>query len=181
MQKEYTDSELQELLLTNGEQAIVLIFKRYYSYLCKAVYKIIPDNNLVEDLTQEVFFELWRRRKQLAVTASLKAYIRRAAVNKALNYIRDQKIKFSDSDQYETVRSSAPSITQQLEAEELQDKIDYAIDQLPERCRIVFVLSRFEDMSYNEIANHLDISVKTVENQISKALKLLRISLAEYL
>jgi RNA polymerase sigma-70 factor (ECF subfamily) len=169
------------MLLTDSEKAIVLIFKRYYGYLCKIVYKIIPDNNLVEDLTQDVFYELWRKKEQLSVTASLKAYIRRAAVNKSLNYIRDQKIKFADSEQYPAVKSKAPSITQQLEADELQDKIDLAIDRLPHRCRIVFILSRFEDMTYNEIAEQLDISVKTVENQISKALKLLRESLSDFL
>jgi RNA polymerase sigma-70 factor (ECF subfamily) len=181
LQKEYTDKELQALLQKDSEQAIILIFKRYYNYLCKIVYKIIPDYNLVEDLTQEVFFELWRKKEQLSVTASLKAYIRRAAVNKSLNYIRDQKIKFSDEEQYPVVKSKQPSVTQQLEADELQLRIDEAIDSLPERCRVIFVLSRFEDMSYSEIADSLGIAVKTVENQISKALRLLRVALQDYL
>ena len=181
MQQDYTDKELQEMLLSDSDRAIVLIFKRYYSYLCKAVYKIIPDSNLVEDLTQDVFYELWRKKEQLSVSASLKSYIRRAAVNKALNYIRDQKIKFADGEQYPVVKSKQPSATQKMEADELQQRIDDAIDSLPDRCRIVFVLSRFEDMSYAEIAEQLDISVKTVENQISKALKLLRSALEDYL
>lgn len=181
MQHQYTDKELQALLQKDSEQAIVLIFKRYYNYLCKVVYKIIPDYTLVEDLTQEVFFELWRKKEQLSVTASLKAYIRRAAVNKSLNYIRDQKIKFADEEHYPVVKSKEPSATQKLEADELQVRIDEAIDRLPERCRVIFVLSRFEYMSYSEIANSLDISVKTVENQISKALKLLRVALQDYI
>lgn len=181
MQQDFTDKELQELLLTDSDRAIVLIFKRYYSYLCKVVYKIIPDRNLVEDLTQDVFYELWRKKEQLSVTASLRAYIRRAAVNKSLNFIRDQKVKFADEEKYPMVRSKEPSATQQMEADELQGKIDRTIDSLPARCRIVFVLSRFEDMSYSEIADQLDISVKTVENQISKALKILRESLSDYL
>ncbi len=181
LQQEYTDQELQELLTKDSEQAIVLIFQRYYSFLCQAVYKIIPDGNLVEDLAQEVFLELWRKREKLQVSTSLRAYLRRAAVNRALNYIRDQKIRFDEEDRDAPLASSSPSAGQQMEAQELQAAIDLAIDNLPERCRVVFVLSRFEDMSYSEIAGQLGISVKTVENQISKALKLLREALAERL
>lgn len=180
MQQNYTDKELLELLETDSEQAITLIFRTYYSYLCKVVYKIIPDNNLAEDLSQEVFFELWRRKGQLQVNTSLKAYLRRAAVNRALNYIRGQKIQLTDERAYPPESGQAQA-SQKMEADELQQRIDAAIDKLPERCRIVFVLSRFEDMSYSEIAQSLDISVKTVENQISKALKLLREALGPFL
>ena len=180
LQKKYTDKELLELLEKDDELAISLIFRAYYSYLCKVAYKIIPDNNLVEDLSQEVFFELWRKKGSLQVNISLKAYLRRAAVNRALNYIRDQKIKFSDEKPY-PLQSGDAHAGLQMEADELQLRIDESIDSLPERCRIVFVLSRFEDMSYQQIADALDISVKTVENQISKALRLLREALGPFL
>ena len=181
MQTEYTDEEILDLLRNDTENAIDILFRKYYSFLCKSVYKILPDTNLVEDLSQEVFYELWRKRKQLQIKTSLKAYLRRAAMNKALNFIRDQKIKFDDEEKQPQLASKTPSINQKMEAAELQVIIDRAIDQLPERCRMVFVLSRFEEMSYSEIAQQLNISVKTVENQISKALKLLRISLGDYL
>lgn len=176
-----TDEDLQQLLRTDGEKAIVLIFERYYAYLCKAVYRIIPDNGLVEDLAQEVFYELWRKREQLSVTASMRAYIRRAAINKALNFVRDQRVKFSGEAPYPIADHRQPRIDQLMEADELQAKIDRTIDRLPSRCRVVFILSRFEGMSYAEIAEQLDISVKTVENQISKALKTLRTELSDYL
>ncbi len=181
LQQQYTDQELLELLAQDSDQAIVLIFRLHYSFICQAVYRVIPDQNLAEDLAQEVFLELWRKRDQLQVNTSLKAYLRRAAVNRSLNYIRDRKISFELDDSQVPIASGLPTIGQHLEAEELQRFIDQAIDQLPERCRVVFVLSRFEQLSYAEIAENLDISVKTVENQISKALKLLRAALAPYL
>ena len=180
MQQNYTDKELLELLEKDDELAISLIFRAYYSYLCKAAYKIIPDSNLAEDLSQEVFFELWRKKGQLQVNTSLKAYLRRAVVNRALNYIRDQKIKFADENPY-PLPSREANAGQQMEADELQQRIDEAIDRLPARCRIVFVLSRFEDMTYQQIGDALDISVKTVENQISKALRILREALGPFL
>jgi RNA polymerase sigma-70 factor (ECF subfamily) len=181
LQGEYSDQEILKLLQDNSDKAIDILFRQYYGFLCHAVYKIIPDTNLVEDIAQDVFYELWRKRSRLSIKTSLKAYLRRAAMNKALNFIRDQKIKFDDEEKQAPLESKIPSINQKLEAAELQQLIDKVIDDLPERCRIVFVLSRFEELSYNEIAKQLDISSKTVENQISKALKILRVRLGDYL
>ena len=178
---DYTDDELLALLLTDGELAIDLIFRKYYAFLCKSVYRIISDTQITEDLAQEVFYEVWKKRAQLKITTSLRAYLKRAALNKALNYIRDQKIDFRNAPAKEELVSKTDSIIQELAAENLQAEINAAIDNLPERCRLVFVLSRFEEMSYRQIAEQLDVSMKTVENQISKALKSLRIALAEHL
>ncbi len=178
---EYTDEELLALLLTDGESAIDLIFRKYYSFLCKSVYRIIPDTQITEDLAQDVFYGLWKKRDQLKITTSLKAYLKRAALNKALNYIRDQKIDFRNAPAKEELVSKQDSIVQELAADNLQQEIDAAIDNLPERCRLVFVLSRFEELSYRQISEQLGISMKTVENQISKALKSLRVALADHL
>lgn len=178
---EYTDSELVALLTQDGETVIDVIFRKYYSFLCKSVYRIIPDTQITEDLAQEVFYELWKKRAQLKITTSLKAYLKRAALNKALNYIRDQKIDFRNAPAKEEIESKTVSIIQEIAANKLQQEIDSAIDQLPERCRLVFVLSRYEEMTYQQIANQLGISIKTVENQMSKALKSLRLTLAKHL
>ncbi|MBK7872326.1 MAG: RNA polymerase sigma-70 factor [Saprospiraceae bacterium] len=145
------------------------------------VYQVVADAVIAEDIGQEVFFEIWRRKDQLVINTSLKAYLRRSAVNRTLNYLRDRKIKWEDDQELPMLEDDTPSTTQLLEAEELQEHIDNAIDQLPEKCRIVFMLSRQEDLSYQEIADHLNISIKTVENQISKALKHLRAVLKPYL
>ena len=170
----YSDTELLQLLQTDSDRAIDLLFRTHYADLCRAVYRIIPDTNLVEDLAQEVFYELWKKRDKIVINTSIMAYLRRAARNKALNFIRDKKIKFEEEEKIPDLTSSEINSIQQLEVAELQEKIDQAIDQLPERCRLVFTLSRFEEMTYQQIADELSISIKTVENQISKALKLLR-------
>lgn len=180
MQQNFTNEEFYQFWQQDREKAIDWLFRKYYSYLCKVVFKIIPDTNLVEDLVQEVFYEVWKKKNQIQVNTSIKAYLRRAAVNRSLNYIRDQKIKFEQEDKVPFLESKEASIAQKIEAEDLKVLIDRFIDALPERCRIVFVLSRFEDMSYKEIAGELDISVKTVENQVSKALKHLRRALGPY-
>jgi RNA polymerase sigma-70 factor (ECF subfamily) len=176
-----TDEELLALLAKEEEQAIDLIFRKYYSFLCKSIYRIIPDTQITEDIAQDVFYELWKKRKNLRINSSLKAYLKRAALNKALNYIRDQKIDLRNAPPKEDLVSNNLNIFQSLAEKDLQEEIEQAIDGLPDRCRLVFILSRFEEMTYQQIADSLDISIKTVENQISKALKTLKTALAAYL
>lgn len=168
-----TDQDLIELLKNGNDTAIDAIFRSYYKLVCNSIYRIIPNPVLVEDLSQDVFYELWKKRKDLKIT-SLKAYLNRAGRNKALNYLRDQKIQTEDFETANLTLKENYSVIHQLERDEMQKIINQAIETLPERCRAVFVLSRFEEMSYQEIADHLNISIKTVENQISKALKHLR-------
>lgn len=176
-----TDKEILQLLPVNGDKAMEILFKKYYTYLCRILIRVIPEKNTAEDLAQDVFLDIWRKRDTINISVSLKAYLRRAARNKALNYIRDRKIRWEDDENQPEIESTMVGANQLLEAEELQQLINRSIDQLPERCRLVFSLSRFEDMTYQEVADELGISIKTVENQISKALKLLRVSLGNYL
>lgn len=136
--------------------------------------RIIPDAGVAEDLGQEVFFELWKKRERLQIKTAVKAYLRRSATNKALNYIRDNKIVFADEERAPQQTSKQVSAQQHIEKEELEQIIQSAIDNLPDRCRVAFNLSRFEYKSYQEIADVMGVSIKTVENQIGKALKILR-------
>ncbi|MEO1517201.1 MAG: RNA polymerase sigma-70 factor [Bacteroidota bacterium] len=168
------DKDWLKLFEQDSERAIDLLFRQYYKFLCRVIYRLLPDTGTAEDLAQEVFFDLWRRKDRLNINSSLKAYLRRSAINKSLNYIRDQKMKFEEEGAHPEMRSRQLDGQQQLEASELEQRIHRAIEGLPERCRLIFMLSRFEDMSYREIATQLDISMKTVENQISKALKILQ-------
>lgn len=180
-QEEWTDEQLIVLLKKDSGKAVEKIFQKYYTFLCKVVYRILPDAVLVEDLVQEVFMELWRKHPTIRVQSSLKAYLKRATVNKTLNYIRDNKMKFESEDSTYKMEGNLVPVNKQMEANELQQLVQVAVDYLPERCRIIFTLSRFEQLSYKEIAQKLDISVKTVENQISKAIKILKKQLGPYL
>ena len=158
-------------------------FRQNYARVCQVVYKYIRDAGKVEDLAQEIFTELWVKRDSIQIHTSLDAYLRRMAVSRALNYIRDTKKHNWDeldagSEELQQSHYQEASALLQLEESELKALIDEAISKLPEKCRIVFLMSRQEEMSYTEISQQLDISIKTVENQIGKALKLLRAALA---
>ena len=176
-----TEESVLAALAQGEEWALDNLFRAHYTYLCQAVFRVIGDRNLAEDLVQEVFYEVWRKRATLTINQSLRAYLKRAAVNRTLNYIRDQRLIVDDESAMPLeVASEQIGALQQLEAEELEVQIEGAIRDLPERCRLVFGLSRFEEMSNKEIAAHLEISVKTVENQMTKALRLLREKLTPY-
>lgn len=176
------EEAIKARLRAGDEAALEEVFHAYYANLCRTVYRVLPDAAMAEDLVQEVFYELWRKRANLEVKHGLGAYLRRAAVNKTLNYIRDQKLALTDEAALPPdLASSQPGAAQQLETNELRERMHAAIDALPERCRLVFVLSRFEEYSNQEIADRLGIRVKTVENQMTKALRLLRSAIEPYL
>lgn len=159
-----------------------LLFRQQYPFVCQVIHKYVGERSKVEDIAQEIFAELWMKRDVIQIHTSIGAYLRRMAVTRALNYIRDTK-KYTWDELNMTSEVAHESITQnitvldRLEESELRKKIQVAIDRLPEKCRIVFLLSRHDELSYAEISRQLNISIKTVENQIGKALKLLRAAL----
>jgi len=175
-----SEKDLIELLRSGDEKAIEILFDMHYDYLCKCVYKLIQDAPGCEDIVQEVFTEVWKKREQIKINTSLKGYLRRAAINKALNQIRSRRYTIDEADDAIQIQANISSSQEVMEGNEMQLKLNAAINKLPEKCRIVFSLSRFEELSYKEIAAKLDISTKTVENQISKALKVLKAELHEY-
>lgn len=175
------DQQLLALLLENDEKGLKLIFERYYKYLVVTAYKMLNDNHKARDLVQDVFFRFWEKRETLNIQISLKAYLRRAVVNRVLDDIRKRKRHIWDEQVVETQQMSENvTVLDHLETNDLQQVIDQAIASLPERCRVVFSLSRFENMSHKEIAQGLSISTKTIESQITKALKVLRAAVEAY-
>lgn len=175
-----SDQFFFNLLSQDEDQAFEWLFRTYFKELCFAVYRVLPDQHLSEDITQDMFYDLWRKRQQLNITSSLGAYLRRAVINRTLNHMRDNKLAPTEEPP-ENTQLNLADVTEELAGADLQESIDRAIDQLPDKCRMVFILSRFEELSYKEIADQLGIAEKTVENQVVKALKRLRISLKDYL
>lgn len=169
------DKELLSLLKQDDEKGLELIFDRYYKYLVVTAYKMLNDDHQARDLVQDVFFKFWEKRNELDIQISLKAYLRRAVVNKVLDEMRKRKrMVWSDEVvEYNQGTASATAL-EQLQVQDLQKTIDTAIENLPERCRQVFSLSRFENLSHKSIAQELGISVKTIESQMTKALKVIR-------
>lgn len=169
------DEELMQMLRMGNTAGLDELFRRYYEELCISSLRILKDRKDAEDVVQEFFMSLWNKRNVLPEVDSVAPYFRRSVRNRSLNFLRDQKrIPSGDEDDMPILATSDSETSKELEAEELQVKIDRAINSLPERCRMVFVLSRFEGMKQKEIAEKLEISVKTVENQMGRAYRFLR-------
>ncbi|TNE48330.1 MAG: RNA polymerase sigma-70 factor [Bacteroidetes bacterium] len=181
-QSEISDQEHLDRLRGGDESALRTIFDRYYAQLLGDVFPYIQDEDTCQDLVQEVFVELWRKRSTIEIHTSLRAYLRRAAINRALNYIKvNRRTVLEETDSWkDTADLSSDEIQQQARQEGLEDALRQAIEELPEKCRLVFSLSRFEQLSHKEIAEQLGISTKTIENQITKAMRLLRAALHKY-
>jgi len=173
-------SNADEILLTgikaSDESAFQALFDKYYKLMCYAAYRVLPDEHKSKDFAQEVFLTIWRKRETLTIHTSLPAFLRRAVINKTIDYIRAQRLNFDEVPNIGAVAER----NEDMEFKELKDLIHHTASQLPERCRMVFFMSRFEELSHKEIAAKLEISEKTVENQITKALKVLRVAVAQY-
>ncbi len=170
----HLDHQLMQRIKTGDNLAYDTLFKKYYAYLCMVVFRMTQDKVRAEDTVQEVMLEIWRKRETIQVNNAVKSYLHRAVRNKTLNQIRDQKMKFETEDQLKEVASTQSTPLEKMDGEELQNVIKTAYESLPEKCRLVFTLVKYEGLSYKEVAEKLEISVKTVENQISKALKIIR-------
>ncbi len=162
--------------------AFEAVFRTYYEDLSRYAFSILKRREESEDLVQQVFVNFWEKREQTIISGSLKSYLFRSVHNQSLNLIKHEKVKanYVEHSQYFNTKYHS-EVEEELEGKELEGKIAEAIDTLPNQCRKIFIMNRMESLKYKEIADQLDISIKTVENQIGKALKVLRGSLASYL
>ncbi len=137
---------------------------------------------MAKEIVQDSFINLWEKRQSIDISKSVKSYLTTSIRNKCLNYLRDTK-KFNTDIILSDVLFQEVNFEQsdKLIEKELSNRINNAIDKLPEKCKEIFVLNRFENLKYKEIAVKFNISIKTVETQISKALKHLREKLKDYL
>ena len=174
-----SDLELIEAIKGDDQAAYRTLFDRYYKYLLVTAYAYVKDNNTIRDLAQDVFFEIWKKRNTLNIS-NVKAYLRRAVINKSLNHIKAQRLDFEETNDSFDVPAKS-NVQEQLEADQLQSVINKAVESLPDRCRVVFALRRFEGLRVKEIAAKMDISPKTVENQLTKAMKILKKAVEPYI
>lgn len=157
---------------TQPDRALESVFRAEYANLCRTAYRLVGKHEVSEDLVQDAFMELWKRRESLDFHISVNAYLRRAVTNRSLNYLRDNRRLVPMPDNPAAFGGSTNS--NPAEISELRELIVKTIDGLPEKCREAFILSRYEAFSYKEIAEQLNISVKTVEKHIAKGLLTLR-------
>lgn len=172
----YTDQQLLDLLKDDSSKAMEIIFRRHFAGMVQVVYRMIRDQGRAEDLVQDVFLKFWKQKDQLNIQVSLKAYLRRSCVNACLDDIRKQKkMQIVDTETMLPIAATQqPDAAKQLENNELEQLINQTINNLAPKCRNVFILSRKEQFSNREIADQLDVSLKTVEAHITTALKKLR-------
>lgn len=173
----------EENLLTRIKQgdhnAMKAIFMAYYDLVFLTIRRMVNDFSTADDIAQEVFIDIWSKRNTITISSSLSSYVKKMAVNKTLNHIRQSKKQLFQEEL--DVNISMPDHADGLmDLNSLEEYIHRHIDLLPEQCRLIFVLSRFEEMSNKEIAEHLGLSVKTIENQMTKALRTLKTALEIY-
>lgn len=167
------DQIIWRQLQNKDSEALKQIFFAYHASLVARAYHYVNDQQVAEELVQDLFMSLWEKAGRTTLQGRLENYLKVAIRNRSLNYLKSQfaRQRFVD---FEERFSEVEVQPEQYDLDQLADNIDRAIRQLPNKCREIFILSRRHDMSYQEIADKLEISKKTVETQIGIALKKLR-------
>lgn len=173
------DTLLVAALKYDSHEAFVKIFRQYYANLVLFTARFIPDKSVCEDIVQEAFIKIWSNRKNLEIKTSIRSYLTTSVQNLALDELRHRKVKNNYLEMNrEIILSLSPD--EHMFFTELSDAIDNALEKLSPELRETLMLSRSEKLKYHEIAQRLNVSVRTVEVRISKALKYLRSVLGEY-
>jgi RNA polymerase sigma-70 factor (family 1) len=172
---ESLDSLFVRVMEGDDYAAFEKIFKCSYKSLCAFASQIIRSRELAEEIVDDVFYNLWKNRKKIQINTSFRPYLLTSVRNKSLDCLR--KMKHEKRSGLESAAGIAceQSIAHETMAyEELNQRIELAIDKLPKQCRIIFLMNRDQDLKYKEIAERLNISIKTVDTQMGRALKYLR-------
>jgi RNA polymerase sigma-70 factor (ECF subfamily) len=179
---EVNDTGTLRIMTGTSELAFEQVFKTNFKSLHAYASTIIRDDVMGEELVQNVFCRLWEKKEQVDIKTSLAAYLYRSVYHECLNYLKHQKVKAAYNSYAQShMRNSTDNAEKKLLLGDLEQKLGQAMSELPEQCRTIFQMSRFEELKYQEIADRLGLSIKTVENQMGKALKLLRLKLIDFL
>ncbi len=168
--------------LPTGGIAFEQLFKTHFKRLFAYALTIVREENIAEEMVQNVFYKIWEKKENHGIQASVTAYLYKSVYNESLNYLKHNKVKEAYR-KYAVMHAvkEENNTPARMQLSELQQKLDIALAELPEQCRTIFQMSRFEELKYQEIADRLGLSVKTIENQMGKALRILRVKLADYL
>jgi RNA polymerase sigma-70 factor, ECF subfamily len=177
------DHELLRQVKNSDEEFLGVLFRLYYSRLCTYAATFVKVPDIAEEIVQETFIRFWENRETIQIDFSFKSYIFKSVHNNCINYLKKSKVLRRQSELlYEEViyhnnialRNFNPEIIDQLISEELEEKLNSVLNDLPPQARKIFILSRFEQLSYTEIADSLKISVNTVKTQMKRTLSKLR-------
>lgn len=183
-------SDRMEKLLTdvvyNGSyKAFCELFKRYYNPLCVYAMRVVTYREIAEEVVSDVFMKLWKNKEQISVHTSFEAYLYRSVRNQALDYLKLKTYRPQKNDPLDVVERSDSyadyhTPCDELCFNELYCEIEGFVNALPRQCQLIFRLNRESGLRYREIADQLQISIKTVETQMGRALKLLRKRLSDH-
>jgi len=175
--------QLAARIRLGDEQAFELFFRKFNIRLCAFANKFLANPEEAQEVVQDMFLKIWEERHEIDPDDSLKSYVFKIVQNLCINRLRRKKVESKYAEIYKLVYLNHQEFSahESLLARELETKIVHTIHKLPTECRKVFELSRSEGLRYKEIAETLHISVKTVEAQMSKALRSLRLGLTDYI
>ena len=164
------------------ETAFEHLFRRFFRELHVYSYSILRDWDLAEEVVQTLFLKMWENGSWQRVEISVKAFLYRSVYHESLNVLRQHQVtqRYRHHAMY-VMRNEAEHPVARIELNELEERIRESLNRLPEKCRTIFQLSRFGELKYHEIASQLGISVKTVETQMGKAIRILKHDLKDYL
>jgi RNA polymerase sigma-70 factor (ECF subfamily) len=174
------DNEIINQIRQGSEKAFRSVYDAHYKLMLGVGINITKDIDSAKEVVQEVFYQFWKNRENIKDGISIRNYLKRAVINRCINHIK-YNARFTGDEQLEHTKSATIAPDTQMETNELKAVIDKAIAKLPEKARVIFILRRHEGLSLKEIAEKLEISPKTVENQITRALKLLKTEIEPYL
>lgn len=152
------------------------VFDKCYENLCQYAFTIVKDMDEAEDIVQAIFMKLWERRETLDIKHSIRSYLFKSVYHQCINQLEHRRIKqkYLERSQWNTEHTQPDAFPNELE-----EKLKRVVDGLPPQCRTIFMMSRYEELRHPEIASKLNISVNTIQNQICKALRILRAELKE--
>lgn len=178
---EHDDSAWLSRLKDGDEGAFTALYNRFWKLLFVIAAKKLNDLSEAEEIVQEIFLDIWNRRENLQINGSLSAYLSACAKYKVISLMAKKNLN-ERYQQHIAAQSELDFSTQNwLQFEELRSQLEKETEKLPEKCQLVFRLSRETGLSQRQIANHLGISEKTVESHLTKALRTLRTSLGQFL
>lgn len=178
LEPEQPDIVYWQKIQSGDTDAFTYFFRKYYEPLYQFCGRFIEDPQTAENIVQDLFVKLWTNRKDCQIKTSVKSYLYTAIKNHSLNYLKQTKkiISFEAESNWHTNSVGSPEV--ELMNNEIYTQIHKAINELPQRCRQIYLMKKYDDLTYHEIADILDVSTNTVKTQMKRAMKLLLKNLA---
>lgn len=178
---DFNESELVKQVAAGDEKAFEILFKHYAQRLINFARRFVFDTTIAENFVQDVFLKVWANREQLDPEKSFKTYLFTAVRNQALHHLRHLEVERRSEENIDLFPEPIKTPEQELSEKEVEEYIRQAIGELPEKCQLIFYMNRFDQLTYTQIAEVQNISIKTVETQMGRALKYLRQRLHQFM